>query len=97
MPEISKCPSCEKAILQSLEHLAKTANDAVFNIASTENADKDDDQNQGEDEEPVQVENANDVAELQQEIDSFDENECQKVEKMFAEIWGWQRHDVLLH
>ena len=30
MPEISKCPSCEQSLLQSLDHLAKTANDAFL-------------------------------------------------------------------
>ena len=91
MPEISKCPSCEKSLLESLDHLAKTANDAVFNIASSEN------EGEMDDDEPAHVESENDIADLQHEIDSFDENECQKVEKMFTEIWGWRRHDVLLH
>ena len=96
MPEISKCPSCEKSLLQSLDHLAKTANDAVCNVASSESEDEKDEEHK-EDDEPGHLENENDVADLQNEIDSFDENECQKVEKMFTEIWGWRRHDVLLH
>ena len=54
MPEISKCPSCEKSLLQSLDHLAKTANDAVFNVASSESEDEKDEEHK-EDDEPGQL------------------------------------------
>ena len=96
MPEISKCPSCEKSLLESLDYVAKTANDAVFNVASSESEEEKDEEHK-EDDEPGHLENEHDVADLQHEIDSFDEHEYQKVDKMFTEIWGWRRHDVSLH